>query len=74
MGINNNGTCQLESEQLAVIRNSKVAVLQGFVHMKVYDYVYVQSGPEVLAVIQQMAIVQGWPLRGVPLYFQLVLQ
>ena len=32
LGINNNGTNQLGNEQLAVIRNSEVAVLQRFVY------------------------------------------
>ena len=31
-GINNNGRSQLGNKQLAVIRNSEVAVLQGFVY------------------------------------------
>ncbi len=28
----------------------------------------VHLGPECLAVISQLAFIQGWPLRGVPLY------
>ena len=27
-------------------------------------------GPVYLAVISQLAVLQGWPLRGVPLYMQ----
>ena len=36
LGINNNGTSQLGNEQLAVIRNNKVAVLQGSFIIEVY--------------------------------------
>ena len=32
-------------------------------------YITPQSGPELLAVLSRVAVVQGWPLRGVPLYF-----
>ena len=31
LGVNNNGTSQLGNDKLAIIRNSKVAVLQGIV-------------------------------------------
>ena len=34
-GINNDGRSQLGNEQLAVVRNSEVAVLQGFVYYNI---------------------------------------
>ena len=66
LGIFDTGTSELGGEQLAVIQNSEVVVLQGFISL--WKSMKVQSGPELVVIIKQMAVVQGWPLRGVPLY------
>ena len=68
LGVIFNGLSQLGNEHLAVIRNSEVAVLQGFSHCgSICKFNPDQSFWPLYS--RWLHVVQGWPLRGVPLYW-----
>ena len=66
MGVIFNGISQLGNEHLAVIRNSGVAVLQGFSYCG--SLCKFNPDQSFWPLYRGVAVVQGWPLRGVPLY------